>query len=80
MAHRRFEIQSEMDDEPVYVCDTSTDPDNGDYEIITISPNYGTPQARAKLAEHIQHLLEQFARDGTEDSDEDGYSPPKGTS
>ena len=62
----RFHIAQEMDNEPAYITDDATDPDSEDHEVITISPGYGTPQSRHRLAVRIVEILHQMANSGDE--------------
>ena len=63
---RRFQIQREMDDEPVYICDDATDPDDKAHEVVTIAPHYGTPQFRATLAKRFVEIMAEMAAAGDE--------------
>lgn len=61
VGNARFEIQQEMDDEPVYVVDHAGDPDEDDHEVVTISPDWGTPEKRRSLARCITAILVRSA-------------------
>lgn len=62
----RFEIQQEMDDEPVVIGDCATDPDSENFEVVRISSRYGTPRSRGQLARRIKAVLEEMAGSGEE--------------
>ena len=62
----RFHIEQGTDDEPLYITDDATDPDREDHKVITLSPGYGTPQSRHRLAVRVVEILHQMANSGDE--------------